>query len=138
TRIPASEQMRQTRLLPLELRISELKQQFGAGHPAVKQLQAEQALVLTSIERMESSETEFAAKMREIREAELRGRDGLDDPEALVRRNVELKILAIRQQLASVEQELEVITSSYEFETEAAKSESAAEMQVARFEREIL
>jgi len=137
TRIPASEQMRQTRLLPLELRISEMMQQFGAGHPAVKQLQAEQELVLSNIQRLAVSEAEYTQKMQEIRDAELRNREGLEDPEALMRRNVELKILAIRQQLASVEQELEVITDSYEFETEAAKSESAAEMQVARFEREI-
>lgn len=137
TKIPASEQMRQTRLLPLELRISEMMQQFGAGHPAVKQLQAEQELVRSNIERLAASEAEYAQKMQEIRDAEARSREGLEDPEALMRRNVELKILALRQQLASVEQELEVITSSYEFETEAAKSESAAEMQVARFEREI-
>ncbi len=137
TRIPASEQMRQNRLLPLELQISDLKQQFGGGHPAVKQLQAEQELVQANIERLMASETEFEQKMQEIRNAELRNREVIEDPEAYLRRNVELKMLALRQELSSVEQELEVITASYEFETEAAKSESAAEMQVARFEREI-
>src|SRR5690606_31769114 len=77
TRIPASEQMRQTRLLPLELRISELKLQFGEGHPAVKQLQAEQELVLANIERLVEAEAEYAQKMQEIRNAESLNREGL-------------------------------------------------------------
>lgn len=137
SRLLPSEQLRETRLLPLEIQVNELKQQFGSGHPAVKAVQGQITVVQTMLERMERSEAEFAAKRQEIVDAEAAEGSTPLDREGRLKRNLQLKILALRQQLVSVEQELDVIGKSYEFEQEAAKSENAAEMTVARFEREI-
>ena len=132
-----SEQMRQARLLPLEAEVQQLMLQFGAGHPAVKSLQSQIDLAKASIERLQKSEEEYARKMEELRASETAQPDAPIDPLEVIRRNVTYKMLALRQQLVSVEQEMAVISEAYDVEIQTAKSENAAEMQVEKFTREI-
>lgn len=132
-----SEQMRETRLSPLEAEADQLLVQFGAGHPAVKSLQSQITLVKASIARLQKSEEEYARKMEQLMATENTKPDAPIDPLEEVRRNLNYKMLALKQQLVSVEQEMTVISEAYDFEIEAAKSENAAEMQVEKFTREI-
>lgn len=132
-----SEQMRESRLLPLEAEVEQLMIQLGAGHPAVKSLQSQISLVKASIARLQTSEEDYVREMAQLMAAEDANLDAPIDPLAEVRRQVTLKLLALRQQLVSVEQEMSVISKAYDFEIEAAKSENTAEMQVEKFTREI-
>ena len=137
-RLTPSEQMREARLLPLEIEYNNVLEQFGAGHPAVKSLKTQVELIKTSIKRMADSEQEFADKLRQMQESmPSEANEKAFDPEAAVKRSLELKLLSLNQQLNTTQQELEVFEKAYEYEMEIAKSENAAEMTVARFSREI-
>jgi len=137
-RLLPSEAMRESRLLPLEIEYNNLQQQFGTLHPAVRSLKTQVDLVRASIDRMEKSEAEYKTKLNEIIESTPNGAQSVGvDPMASIRRSLDLRLLALSQQLTAVEQEIEVFDKAYTFEMNIAKSENAAEMEVARFTREI-
>lgn len=135
--MPQSAQVREERLVPLEVRYNELLQKFGSSHPSVRSMKVEMDLVRRSIDRMEAAEAEYDRKMREVLGPEEARDPNNIDPKAMLKRSLQLQILALRQQLHAVEEELEVFDSAYQFEVESAKSESSAEMRMARYERDI-
>ena len=134
-----SEQMRESRLLPLEIEFDNLQQQFGTSHPAVRSLKMQVDLVRGSVERLAKSEAEYQTRLREAMEASLQADEEQTpvDPMASIRRSLEFRLLALSQQLKAVEQEIAVFDKAYNDEMSIAKSENAAEMEVARFNREI-
>lgn len=138
TRLTPSEAMRESRLLPLEIEYNNSQEQFGTSHPAVKSLKTQVDLVRSSIERMEKSETDYQERLKGVIESTPNATNPvLTDPLAAIRRSLEMRLLALSQQLTAVEQEIEVFDKAYNYEMDIAKSENAAEMEVARFNREI-
>jgi capsular exopolysaccharide synthesis family protein len=133
-----SEQMRESRLLPLEIEYNNLLEQFGASHPAVRSLKTQVDLVRGSVERLAKSEAEYQARMQEVIASTVTSSEQENaDPTAAIRRSLEIRLLALSQQLTAVEQEIAVFDKAYKDEMTIAKSENSAEMEVARFNREI-
>lgn len=136
-RLSPSDVMRESRLLPLEIEYNNLLEQFGSSHPAVKSLKIQVDLVSGSIERMAKSETNYEERLKDVVESAPSAPNTVNDPLATIRRSLELRLLALSQQLTAVQHEIEVFDKAYNNEMEIAKSENAAEMEVARFNREI-
>lgn len=138
TSMSPSEQMREVRLLPLEIEHNNLLVQFGASHPAVKTLQTQLNLVKASVDRMSKSEEDFATMLRQIEDAiPSQEKPAKFDAEATLKRSLDLQLLSLNQQLIATQQEMDVFEKAYEYEMEIAKSENTAEMTVARFNRDI-
>lgn len=137
-KISPSQRTREERLLPLEIEYNNLLLQFGAEHPAVKSLKTQVDLVAASIARLEKAEEEFTAKLREFEDAPpVDGKWQEVDVEQAIRRNLDLKLMSLNQQLIATQQEMDMFEKAYDYEMEIAKSENTAEMTVARFNREI-
>lgn len=136
-RITRSQEMRESELLPLKIREQELLEAYAEGHPTVKALRTRMELIETAIEAMEKDEKEFRAKMDQALTAAKENSENQGDPREALMNRVRLAVLARRQQLKSVEQEIAVIAEAYESEIKAAREEGAAELEFQRYERDI-
>ncbi|WP_238388929.1 polysaccharide biosynthesis tyrosine autokinase, partial [Roseimaritima ulvae] len=142
-----AESLRTGTLYPLQLQEQELLKTVGENHPTVKKLQAQIRSMQSQIERMETSEREYALKVQQLveRQNALHEQQQADqtpeDLEAIAeqrrREHVRLLVLAMKQQMKLLAHEIEVVTEAYKNETDAMFEERAAEIEHDRLTREI-
>ncbi|WP_182865706.1 polysaccharide biosynthesis tyrosine autokinase [Stieleria mannarensis] len=132
----ASVRMRETEQTPLEMERDKLLEKFGRRHPRVREVQTQIDVVSKRIARMEAEEDEKEAMIKKI--MTLGGKpDAEIDPQAELRARVELAINGLKQQLESLDRQLESVNTSYAEESAAAKAEIEAIRESERFERDI-
>lgn len=131
-----SQLMKEKELYPLQVQEHDLIESLGSSHPAVKSIQNRIEMTQNTIAEVEAGERE-AEVLRDAVITEGRSQVVSTTPEEDFKNRVRLKIMAMKQQLAATEQELTTIAKAYDEEMEAARSEGTAEMEFARFEREI-
>ncbi len=134
----ASVRIQEEKLLPLQLERQDLLVKFGASHPSVQSLDKQIIAVERQVKRMEAQEKEKEELIKQLMttNGEPNGDEELD-PEKEALRRVNLAIDALRQRLASVEQQINTVSEAYAFEAERAKKEVAAIRESQRFERDI-
>ncbi|MDG2222212.1 MAG: polysaccharide biosynthesis tyrosine autokinase [Rubripirellula sp.] len=134
----ASVRIQEEKLLPLQLERQDLLAAYGASHPTVRSVDKQISAVERQVERMEAQEDEKEELIKQLMttNGEPNGDDELD-PEKEARRRVNLAIDALRQRLASVEQQIDTVSEAYSFEAERAKKEIAAIRESQRFDRDI-
>lgn len=132
----ASVRVRETQLLPLQLERDEMLQTVGENHPTVRAIQKQIDVVEKQVARIESEEQEKEAMVKKI--MSIGGKPDVElDPEAEIRKRVDLAITALKTQLASVEQQLQAVNVSYEEEAALAKAEIEAIRESKRLENDI-
>ena len=134
----ASVRIQEEKLLPLQLERQDLLVKFGASHPSVQSIDKQITAVERQLKRMEAQEEEKEELIKQLMttNGEPYG-DGELDSEKEALRRVNLAIDALRQRLASVEQQINTVNEAYVFEAERAKKEVAAIRESQRFERDI-
>ena len=132
----SSVRMRETQLLPLQLERDDLLQKFGKNHPKLRVILKQIDVVEKQIARMESEEQEKEVMVKKI--MSIGGKPEVDlDPEAEIRKRVDLAITGLKTQLASIEQQLQAVNASYEEQAAFAKAEIEAIRESKRFESDI-
>ncbi|MEM1068866.1 MAG: hypothetical protein AAGI63_08230 [Planctomycetota bacterium] len=133
-----SVRVQETELLPLQLEREDLLEKYGASHPSVRAIDQQIRVVENQITRLEAQEEEKEALIKQVMSISGQGTgDGELDPEAEVRKRVDLAIDALKQRLDSIRQQIDSVSEAYEFELVLAKEEVAAIRESNRFERDI-
>lgn len=135
SRVKPSARLRETQLLPLQLERKDLLENVGAKHPTIVSVDKKISVIELKLERMEAEEKRqeaLIAKAMSIRDG-----DGELDPQAEVKKRVELALDALRQRLDSSRQQIAAINEAYAEESEAAKQEIAAARESRRLERDL-
>ncbi len=132
----ASLRARETTLLPLQVERNEFLQNFGPRHPTVRSLDQKIAVIESQIESMEAEEKKQEAMIAKAMSVRPNASGDLD-PEAEIRKRVDIALDALRQQFDSIQQQIRVVDQAYQEEREAANQEIVAERESLRFEREI-
>lgn len=135
--LPRSEQMRQSQLVPLQIQEQQLLSTFAPGHPAVKTLQLKLEMTKDLIAQQRAieqrNERELKQKLAEAKEmADANQSEGLT-----LKDRVKFHVIALGQQIKSLEQEKAVVEAAYKSEHAAAQAESEFEIQNQRYVREI-
>lgn len=137
--LSSAQRMRQERLVPLELERQTLARTFGPNHVALQSIDDRIRVVEQTIEEISQSESKSLSAIQEIwdeideKAANNIGQDG----GTLLEDRYRLTMLALRQRLNAVEQQMAVIAEEYKIEVEAARAESSAEIRSAQLSREI-
>lgn len=135
--LTVSERMRREQLLPLQLQKQDMEDSVGADHPALKTLDQRVRAMQTTIDEIAKSEQDFRLQLEAIW-AKQEGENSKPlEPAEILQKRVKIGVLALRQQLESLDQEEKLIDEAYRSEMDQAKSESVAETRSAQFFREI-
>ena len=130
-----SDRLLETNLLPLQLERKDLLENVGAKHPTIVSIDKKISVVEMQIERMQAKEKQKETMIAKA--MSVRGDVGDLDPQAEIKRRVDLALSAMRQRLDSAQQQIAAIDEAYAEESEAAKREIAAERESLRLERDL-
>ena len=138
----ASVRTRETNLLPLQMERDKLLDKFGLRHPKIVEIQRQIDVVEKQIARMETEEEEKEKLIKKVmsiggKSDSKEGEEDELDPQAELRKRVDMAIKALEQQLVSIERQLQSVDESYQSESAAAKEEIEAIRESERFERDI-
>ena len=148
-----SEQMREGPLFQLKLKEKELLTAFAPSHPALVKVKLQIDALEEQITQFEADEKqlreELEAQVREMEaEAEnarkeaaqrlaAQGMPVEEDPAEKLRRDTQIRILTLEQELKSIDNQLTVITDQYNTERELARGEERDEIMAAGYNRDI-
>jgi uncharacterized protein involved in exopolysaccharide biosynthesis len=130
-----SDRLLETNLLPLQLERKDLLENVGAKHPTIVSIDKKISVVEMQIERMQAKEKQEETMIAKA--MSVRGDVGDLDPQAEIKRRVDLALSAMRQRLDSAQQQIAAIEEAYAEESQAAKREIAAERESRRLERDL-
>lgn len=133
----ASERMQREQLLPLQLQRDELAASVGKDHPALRTLDQRIAAMQSTIDQIILRENEYRQELNEAWALQDSERGSQADPQEVMRDKVKIGIMALEQQLETLEQEEQLVTEAYLTEVDQARSEAVAEAQSATYFREI-
>tara|TARA_R110002049_G_scaffold4601_4_gene31847 strand:- start:73958 stop:76519 length:2562 start_codon:yes stop_codon:yes gene_type:complete len=142
-----ADQLRESLLMPLELEAKQFAEEFGPGHPSVRSIEIRIASVKELIEKTAENEEELR-RLADVEvalaeaEAGIKPDEDVDDSvngkrESRLKRQLQLVLQAMQQELKSLDNQLQIVSDAYGREIQESRDEGAAEAKLYRLQRDI-
>ena len=140
--VSIAEQMRQNKLLPLELEREVLIDSVGQDHPAIEMINRRIAIITKTVNEVAANERRLNHELDEAMTAAAAVTAGTSqvverDPQKNLFKRIRFAVGAMRQNMEAIDAELKLISNAYATEIRMAREETDGEIQSEQFVREI-